>query len=65
MTDDRTTPRGDDLAEPAHDDHESYVEENAGSASHSPGMQEEAPQAAELTTSGRAEVPPLRDEKQG
>ena len=64
MADDRTTPRGDDLAEPAHDDLESYVEEAADSASHSPGMQEEAP-AVERTAGGRAEVPPLRDEKRG
>lgn len=64
MTDDRTTPRGDDLAEPAHDDERPYVEEAAGGASHSPGMQE-APPVTERAAGGRAEVPPLRDEKQG
>ncbi len=64
MTDDRTTPRGDDLAEPAHDDRQPYAEEAAGSASHSPGTQE-APPVTEEATGGRAEVPPLRDEKRG
>jgi hypothetical protein len=63
--DDRTTPRGDELAEPAHDDLERQAgEEAAGTASHSPGTQD-APPAAEQVAGGRAEVPPLRHGKRG
>jgi len=63
MTDDGTTPRGDDLAEPAQDEPAAYDEETTSSTSHSPGTQE-TPPAAEQATGGRAEVPPLRDESQ-
>jgi hypothetical protein len=65
MTDEGTTPRGDDLADPAQHELEPYDESTTDSTSHSPGMEETPPRADVRETGGRAEVPPLRDEKRG
>jgi len=62
---DPTTPRGAALDEPAPEQSHPGYDETAGSATHSPGMQEPPPEAEALESGGRAVQPPLSATEEG